>query len=62
MKSLKLTSNLKSSLLKNFNSFSNLTVGSSNAALPKANFGDKIKDKEQAEERFYFDKEESNKK
>jgi hypothetical protein len=55
MKSLKLTSNLKFSLSKNFNTFSKLSTLSA----PKANFGDKIKDKEQAEERFYFDKEES---
>jgi hypothetical protein len=50
MKAFKLTSNISSSLVKN------LAVRSNPI---RAAFSDKMRDKEQAEERFYFDKEES---
>jgi hypothetical protein len=50
MKAFKLTSNLSFSLSKNLA-----------ARTVRFSFSDKMRDKEQAEERFYFDKEESRK-
>jgi hypothetical protein len=48
---------MKAILRKNFNNFSNLTIFK--YSIQTRNFTDKFKDKETAEEKFYFDKEES---